>query len=302
MRFRHITEKPLFYSILLNGSIAAVELIGGVFSGSLALISDAMHNFGDFIALTISFVATRMMYWSGNVKKSYGYFRFEILAAFINSTLLVLIGVYLIYEAITRFSHPIHIDSSLMLKIAIFGLTANTFSFLLLHKHRKESLNLRSAFLHLMTDALESAAVIVTAVIISFVRFSPLDLITSVIIGIFTIKSSWNLLLESVNILTEGSPKGIDVNEVGNFIRSFPGIKGVHHLHIWSLSSNYRALSAHIVVEDMPVSQTTSITAELEHRLATHFNINHPTFQLESESNMDCKEELIAQYHDSNRR
>ncbi len=298
MEFKHITEKPLFYSILLNGLIAAVELIGGLFSGSLALISDAMHNFSDFIALIISFTANRIMHWSGNTKKSYGYFRFEILAAFVNSVLLVLIGVYIIYEALARFSHPVRIDTVLMLVIACFGFIANLFSVFLLHKHRGENLNIKSAFLHLITDTLESAAVIVTAVIMTFIRFSSLDLIISIIIGIFIIKSSWDLLLESTNILTEGSPKGIDLTEVGIFIKNFPGIKGVHHLHIWSLSSNFCALSAHIVVDDMEISRTVMITGELEQQLAVKFSIDHPTFQLESRPGRDCEEELIVKYRD----
>jgi len=299
MAFKHIVEKPLFYSILLNGLITIVELAGGFLSGSLALISDAMHNFGDFAALTISFLATRIMYWEGNSKKSYGYFRFEILAAFLNSVLLVLIGLYIIYEAMTRFSNPMKINSDLMLIIALTGFTANLFSVLLLRPHRKENLNIKSAFLHLLTDTFESAAVIITALVIAFAGVSALDLIMSVIIGIFIIKSSWDLLLDSTNILTEGSPKGIDFKEVGDFIRTFPGIKGVHHLHIWSLSSNFCALSAHIVIDDMQLSRTNTITGALEEQLATKFSIDHPTFQLEAKA---CEEELIAQYRENNRK
>ncbi|HUI30939.1 MAG TPA: cation diffusion facilitator family transporter [Candidatus Acidoferrales bacterium] len=294
--------RPLLYSILLNGLITVVELIGGILSGSLALISDAMHNFSDFIALIISLIASRMMDWAGNTKKSYGYFRFEILAAFINSVLLVLIGIYIIYEALARFRHPVHIDSVMMLIVAIVGLAANLSSVLLLRKHRRENLNIKSAFLHLITDTLESGAVIVTAAIITFIKFSSLDLIMSVVIGVFIIKSSWDLLLESTNILTEGSPRGIDLNEVGSFIKDFPGVKGVHHLHIWSLSSNFRALSAHIVVDDMQLSRTIEITWELEQQLAARFSIDHPTFQLETRLNQDCGEELIPQYKDGNRR
>lgn len=290
-------ERKLFYSILLNGLIALTELIGGAFANSLALVSDAMHNFSDFVALIISLIATRMMNWTGNTKKSYGYFRFEILAAFINSVLLVLIGAYIIYEAIGRFSHPLQIHTQLMLIIAAIGFAANLFSVFLLHKHREENLNVKSAFLHLTTDTLESAAVIATAVAISFFDFSILDLIVSVIIGIFIIKSSWDLLLESVNILTEGSPEGIDLNEVADFIKTFPGIKGVHHLHIWSLSSDFRALSAHIVVDDTQLSRTVEITNRLENQLANKFNIDHPTFQLEADA---CEEDLISQYRDRN--
>ncbi len=294
---KHTIERPLLISIVLNGAIALTEFVGGLLSHSLALMSDALHNFSDFIALIVSFIASRVMHWENNEKKSYGYFRVEILAAFINSVALVLIGVYIIYEAISRLSTPVEIQSRLMIIIAAIGFVANVVSVLLLHPHRGESLNARSAFLHLMTDALESAAVIITALLISLFNLHILDAVVSIAIGLLIIKSSWDLLLESVNILTEGSPKGIDLNEVAQFIKSFPDIKGVHHLHIWSLSTNFRALSAHIVVEDMRLSSATEITTRLDRELSERFGIDHPTFQLEAEP---CEENLISQFRDRN--
>ncbi len=294
---KHTIERPLLISIVLNGAIALTEFVGGLLSHSLALMSDALHNFSDFIALIVSFIASRVMHWENNEKKSYGYFRVEILAAFINSVALVLIGVYIIYEAISRLSTPVEIQSRLMIIIAAIGFVANVVSVLLLHPHRGESLNARSAFLHLMTDALESAAVIITALLISLFNLHILDAVVSIAIGLLIIKSSWDLLLESVNILTEGSPKGIGLNEVAQFIKSFPDIKGVHHLHIWSLSTNFRALSAHIVVEDMRLSSATEITTRLDRELSERFGIDHPTFQLEAEP---CEENLISQFRDRN--
>ncbi|MGC8596229.1 MAG: cation diffusion facilitator family transporter [Candidatus Kryptoniota bacterium] len=290
-------ERKLLYSIVLNGLIFATELAGGLLANSLALISDALHNFSDFVSLIISLIASRMMTWSGNEKKSYGYFRVEILAALINSVTLVLIGLYIIYEAIERISSPAVIQTKLMLIIAAIGLTANLLSVLLLKPHRLESLNARSAFLHLFTDALESAAVIVTAILISLFNLRILDAIISIVIGIFIIKGAWDLLVESVNILTEGSPKGIDLKEVANFIKSYPGVQNIHHLHIWSLSSNFRALSAHIVVKDMPLSKTAEITKGLELDLQNKYGIDHPTFQLEANP---CEEDLIVQYREKN--
>lgn len=288
-------ERPLLYSIILNGIIALTELVGGLFSHSLALISDALHNFSDFIALIISFVAARMIHWGNNEKKSYGYFRVEILAAFINSVALVLIGVYIIYEAFSRLSSPVGINAQLMIIIAAIGFAANILSVLLLHPHRSESLNAKSAFLHLMTDAAESAAVIVTAALITVFRLHILDALISIAIGLLIIKSSWDLLLESVNILTEGSPKGLNLNDVAEFIRTFPGVKSVHHLHIWSLSTNFKALSAHIVVDDVQLSGTREITNRLDSQLSDRFGIDHPTFQLEADP---CEENLISQYRD----
>lgn len=292
-------ERPLFYSIILNGIIAFTELAGGLLSNSLALISDALHNFSDFIALIISFIAARVVRWNNNEKKSYGYFRVEILAAFINATALVLIGVYIIYEAISRLYSPEDIHSRLMIIIAAIGFVANVLSVFLLHPHKGENLNAKSAFLHLATDAAESAAVIVIAVLISVFGFRFLDPAISIAIGLLIIKSSWDLLLESANILTEGSPKGVNLNDVADFIRGFPGVKGVHHLHIWSISTNFKALSAHIVVDDMRLSKTTAITDSLDSQLSDRFGINHPTFQLEANP---CEENVISQYRDRDAR
>lgn len=291
----HPIDRKLLYSIFLNGLIAVTELIGGMFANSFALISDALHNFSDFVALITSFIASKMMYWRNNEKKSYGYSRVEILAAFLNAIVLVLIGAYIIYEALARLYHPENIEAELMVIIAAIGFVANVVSVLLLRPHRGENLNAKSAFLHLMTDALESAAVIVAAILISVFGIHYLDAIISIIIGLLVIKSSWDILLESANILTEGSPKGIDLNDVADFMRGFQGVKGVHHLHIWSLSTNFKALSAHIVVEDMQLSHTTDITSKLENQLSDRFGINHPTFQLEAQP---CEDTLISQYHD----
>lgn len=288
-------ERPLFYSIILNGIIAFTELAGGLLSNSLALISDALHNFSDFIALIISFIAARVIHWENNEKKSYGYFRVEILAAFINATALVLIGVYIIYEAFSRIYKPEHIHSGLMIIIAAIGFAANMVSVLLLHPHKGHNLNAKSAFLHLATDAAESAAVIVVAILISLFNLRLLDPLVSILIGLLIIKSSWDLLLESANILTEGAPKGINVNDVAEFIKTYPGVKGVHHLHIWSLSTNFKALSAHIVVDDMQLSRTLEITNSLDGQLSDRFGINHPTFQLEADP---CEDTLISQYRD----
>ncbi len=299
MEFRRPRERALLYSILLNGFIAVVEFVGGLVSGSLALISDAMHNFSDFAALVFSLAADRMTRWNSNTKRSYGYVRFEILAAFMNSVLLVFIGAYIIYEGIARLSHPSNINSTLMLEIAFVGFAANLISVLLLREHRKTNMNIKSAFLHLVTDTLESAAVIVTAGVIALVKFFSIDSIISIAIGILILKSSWDLLRESTNILTEGSPEGIDLAEVGSFIKNFPGIKGVHHLHVWSLSSSFRALSAHIVIDDMQISRTVNITGELERQLAERYSIDHPTFQLESQPGRDCEDQLIAHYPSS---
>lgn len=275
-------QKKLIISMLLNIGIFIVEFLGGIFTNSLALISDSLHNLSDFLALLLSYFASRIVLWKSNSQKSFGYVRVEIFVAFVNAMALVLIGLYLIYGAIQRLSSPEPIAGGWMLLIAIFGFGANVIATLLLRAHRHHDLNIKSAYLHLLTDAMESLAVVVTAIIIALWDWKILDPILSIAIGIFIIRSAWEIVSETVNILTEGTPRGIDLNEVANFIQSFPGVVNIHHLHIWGLSSRVLALSAHIVVQDQLISRGNKITSELEKELMQRFGINHPTLQLES--------------------
>jgi cobalt-zinc-cadmium efflux system protein len=170
-----------------------------------------------------------------------------------------------------------------MVVIALIGFIANTISTLLLRKDSIHDLNAKSAYLHLLTDAIESLAVVVIGVLIYLRGWYILDPVISVAIGIFVIKSAWSILIETVNILTEGTPKGIDLDAVADFIRSFPEVENVHHLHIWSLSSRFRALSAHLVLKDRLISERSDITRRIEGALYKRFHINHPTLQLESQ-------------------
>jgi cobalt-zinc-cadmium efflux system protein len=229
--------------------------------------------------------------WKSNSEKSYGYVRVEIFVAFINATALVLIGMYIIYQGIQRFAHPEPVAGGWMLIIAIVGFVVNTAATLLLKTHAHHDLNLKSAYLHLLTDAVESLAVVVVAGIIAWKDWRILDPIVSIGIGLFIIKSAWSILAETVHILTEGTPRGIDLHEVAAYIQSFPGVENVHHLHIWELSSRVRALSAHIVIEDQLISAGNRISLQLEQELERRFGINHPTLQLESSA---CEDQGIV--------
>ena len=286
MKERHThtptTGKRLVIAIILNAVIFIVEFVGGFLTNSLALISDSLHNLSDFFALILSYIALRVVQWKSNSEKSYGYVRVEIFVAFINATTLVLIGMYIIYQGIQRFAHPEPVAGGWMLIIAIVGFVVNTAATLLLKTHAHHDLNLKSAYLHLLTDAVESLAVVVVAGIIAWKDWRILDPIVSIGIGLFIIKSAWSILAETVHILTEGTPRGIDLHEVAAYIQSFPGVENVHHLHIWGLSSRVRALSAHIVVQDQLISKGNKISSQLEQELEHRFGINHPTIQLES--------------------
>jgi len=275
-------EKNLGISIVLNAVIFIVELVGGIFTNSLALISDSLHNLSDFFALILSYIASKVSRRKSNSEKTYGYVRIEIFVAFINSMTLVLIGLYVIYEGILRFAHPESVAGGWMLIIAIVGFVVNTVAARLLKSHAHHDLNMKSAYLHLLTDALESLAVVAVAGLIAWKDWKILDPIVSIAIGLFIIKSAWSIVAETVHILTEGTPRGIDLHEVATFIQSFPGVENVHHLHIWGLSSKVRALSAHIVVQDQLISAGDRISSQLELELEQRFGVNHPTLQLES--------------------
>jgi len=278
------TGRHLVIAIVLNAFIFLVEFAGGIFTNSLALISDSLHNLSDFFALILSYIASRVVQWKSNSEKSYGYVRVEIFVAFINSMVLVLVGLYIIYEAIQRFTHPEPVAGGWMLIIAVVGFVVNTTATLLLKSHAHHDLNMKSAYLHLLTDALESLAVVVVAGLIAWKDWRMLDPLVSISIGLFIIKSAWSIVAETVHILTEGTPRGIDLQEVAAYIQSFPGVENVHHLHIWGLSSRVRALSVHIVVQDQLISTGSTISSQIEQELEHRFGINHPTLQLECQA------------------
>ncbi|HPN35549.1 MAG TPA: cation diffusion facilitator family transporter [bacterium] len=282
--------KSLGVSILLNAFIFLVELVGGILTNSLALISDSFHNLSDFFALILSYLASKVVRWKSNSEKSYGYVRVEIFVAFINAMALMLIGMYVIYEGIRRFAHPEPIAGGWMLLIGVIGLVVNTAATLLLKTHASHDLNMKSAYLHLLTDALESLAVVVVAGFIAWKDWRLLDPLMSLAIGLFIIKSAWSIVAETVHLLTEGTPRGINLEKVAAFIQSFPGVENVHHLHIWGLSSRVRALSAHIVVRDQLISKTNLISTQLGEALEHRFGINHPTLQFESSV---CKDQGV---------
>jgi cobalt-zinc-cadmium efflux system protein len=273
----------LIISIFLNFIIVIGEIIAGIFSNSLALISDALHNFSDLLTLILSLAAVRVSSLKATPNKSYGYLRAEIIAAFINSSALVIIGIYIIYESAGRLFTPVKIAASWVIIVAAIAFLANGLSTYLLSKNSEENLNAKSAYLHLFYDAINSLFVIVAGVLIYYFNWTILDPVFSIIIGLFIIKSGWDVILEAVNILSEGTPKNIDINDVTSFIKTFPEVKGIHHLHVWSLSSKMSALSMHVVVSDQLISKGYLIIDQLEKALKDKFNIDHPTIQLEAD-------------------
>ena len=267
----------------LNAAIFLMELAGGFLTNSLGLISDAMHNLSDLLGLGVSYAASRAALWESNSQKSYGYLRAEIIAAFINAQTLVLVGIYVIYEGFVRFRNPQPVKGLWMTVIGVVALAANTAATLLLRRDARHDLSVRSSFLHLLGDAIQSLAVIVAGVLIYWKKLYFLDSVVSIAIGVFLIVSARGVLQKAVNILAEGAPESLDVYAVASFLRQFPQVEDIHHLHIWSLSSRFHALSAHIVVRDQMLSDGGRLAKALEKALRERFQIDHPTLQLETE-------------------
>ena len=255
------------------------EVIGGLLTNSLALIADAGHMLSDAGALALSLFAIWIAKRPPTPQHTYGYYRTEILAALINGATLVAISFYIFYEAYHRFGEPPHVQGALMMGIASGGLLINLLGLWILSGGREESLNVRGAWLHVLTDALGSVGAIVAGALIWAFGWNWVDPAVSVIIGLLVIFSSWHLLRETVNVLMEGAPGHIDVDGVRDTIRAVPGVLEVHDLHVWTITSGMVSLSAHVVVERDRYDQRV-LTAVRE-SLHDQYGIDHVTIQLE---------------------
>ncbi len=275
------TGRRLILTIILNFIITVVEIIGGILSGSLALISDALHNFSDGISVILSYFALKLKEKDNSYKHTFGYKRAEILVASINSSVLLAISVYLVYEAIGRFNNQAVIDSKLMLIVASIGLIANIAGTLLLKKDSENSLNIKSSYLHLLSDVVSSAAVILGAIAISLWKINWIDATLTILIAIYITRESYKILTEALHVLMEGAPHHIDLNEIKIKVEELDDVDDIHHLHIWTVGENDVHLEAHVNIKDMLLSKSCIVRDDIEHILKTQFNINHITLQFE---------------------
>jgi len=275
------SEKNLFITMALNFLITIAEIIGGFISGSLSLISDALHNFSDGIAIIITYVAMRLSKKPKTFKYTFGLKRAEFIAAIINASTLIIISFFLIKEAIERFSNPTPITGSLMLIVASLGLVANVVGTLLLKKGSEGNLNIRAAYFHLLSDAVSSLAVIIGAVFIIFYKIYWIDPLLTILISLYILKETYEIVKESLEIVMMSSPEGIDLNKIKTIIENISGVKNIHHVHIWKMNDNDTHFEAHIEVEDMTISKTSEIQHQIEINLHNAFEINHTTLQFE---------------------
>lgn len=279
-----MTAKRILGAMFLNLSMAIIEVIGGVFSGSLALISDALHNINDFFVLVISYLAESISKnKKGGLNHTYGYRRLEILAALLNGLLLLGIFIFLASEALERVRNPKEVEGIQTIIVGIIGLFGNILGAYLLHEDSKHNLNIKSAFLHLISDALSSIGVIIGALFIILYRLYIADTIISLLIAAFILYSAFNLLKDTVHILMEGTPKDIDIKKIKESICRISGVKDIHHIHVWQISTKDVLLSAHLVVENQMLSLAEGIVEKVRNELKENFGIKHSTIELESE-------------------
>lgn len=273
--------KALFITLI----IALAEIVGGILSNSLALISDAWHMITDITSLVISLWAFQIAKRELTLKKTFGYHRTEIIAALFNGIFLVFLVFYILHQSYLRFISPQQINTKIMFLVAVIGLIANIISISFLHKDSKENLNSKGAFLHILGDAVSSVGVIIGSVIIYWTKLFIIDAFISLIIGMLILYSAINLIAEAIHILLEGVPKHLSIDEITEEVKIIEGVEEIHDVHIWTITSGIYALSGHLLVEEQPLSKSNEILNEVTELLKKDFNICHTTLQLESTLN-----------------
>jgi len=290
--------RDLLIALSITVLMMIAEAVGGVLSNSLALLSDAGHMMTDNLALLLSFFAVKFSTMPATERKTFGFYRLEILAALLNGIILVVISIYIIYEAYLRMMHPQPVHGGLMLVVAIIGLVANIIGAFFLFKHSHSSLNIRGAYLHILGDALSSVGVVIGGSIIIYSGWYLIDPILSILISLVIIYGSWNLVTESVNILLEAVPSHINIQTVAVEMAKVAGVREAYHIHVWTITSGVYAMSAHVLVDDQMVSGSRNISDEIRDLLSKKFNILHSTIQLECER---CETAMVCSLPNTSR-
>ncbi|WWL93575.1 cation diffusion facilitator family transporter [Pediococcus acidilactici] len=265
---------------VLNLVITAVEFGGGLLSGSLALLSDAIHNLGDSASIVMAYVASRISQRNSNQSKTYGYRRAEILSSYFNAIFLLVMSALLIWEAMRRFAHPHPVNGGLMLVVAVVGLLANGFSAWLLHSGSHNNLNLKATYLHILSDAFASGGVILGALIIKIFHVVWADPLMTIVVSVYIAYKTIPIIIEATNILMEAGPR-LDYRAVKATVLSVPGVVNIHHVHTWMIDEHRIMLTAHIALEDQELSEIEPIYQKIRKLLKDKYNIEHATLQAE---------------------
>lgn len=279
---RDLKGRNLIISIFLNIVITVSQVIGGIISGSLSLLSDALHNFSDVLSLIISYIATVLSKKEASANKTFGYKRAEIIAAFVNAATLIVVAIILIKEAIERYLAPQEVESNLVIWLSLVGILANGFSVLLLKKDSKSNMNMKSAYLHLLTDMLASVAVLIGGLLMKFYQMFWVDPTLTLAIALYLIYMGWDLLRDSTRVLMLFTPGSIEVQKIVDAVMKIDSVKNVHHVHIWQLNEDEVHLEAHIDFnDDIKLSEFDSILEKIEEELYHRHGINHVNIQPE---------------------
>lgn len=270
---------------MLTCAFAGIEVVAGFKAHSLALLSDAGHNFTDGLALLLAWVGYYLQAKPADEVKTYGYHRAGVLSAFVNALTLLALSAWIFYESVLRLRNPRSVQEDVMMLVAGLGLVLNAGIMLALRQASRKDINIRAAFVHMLGDALGSMGIIAGAIVIRYTGWEQVDPALSIAIGVLIVWTAWDIIRESLNILLEGLPRGIRLQDVGDAIKAIEGVRDVHDLHIWSLGSSTHALSCHVLIADVPPSSSDAILQRLNAMLAEHFHIFHTTVQFE---NMNC--------------
>ena len=274
----------LLFTLALNLMIPVAQVMGGVYAHSMALISDATHNFSDFVAILLAYIAHRIGKKGVSFQNTFGYKRAEILAATMNVAILIGASAFIVYEAVERFYHPQAVIGKVVILLACVGILGNGFSAFLLHRDSKHSLNVRGAFLHMVGDLLTSVVVLINGIVLIFRPWYWLDPLLSLLIVLFILKNCWTIIKASTGILMNATPRCLDLEEIKDFLEQIPGVCRIHYLHAWNISASSIGFSCHVEVLDQRVSKTEKLGEIIRHELFHRFGIDHPVLQFETGS------------------
>ncbi|MGL2965422.1 cation diffusion facilitator family transporter [Flavobacterium sp. XGLA_31] len=289
-----VKGKNLIYSILLNLLITVAQVIGGILSGSLALLSDALHNFSDVLSLVFSLIAHKLSRRKASIENTFGYKRAELIAAFVNAATLVIVAFILIFGAVERFFNPHPIESNLVIWLALLGIVVNGASVLLLQKDAEHNINMKSAYLHLLTDMMASVAVLIGGLLMKFYGWFWVDSVLTIAIALYLIVVGAKLLLESTKMLMLFTPDFIDIKELVREVHKIPGAGKLHHIHVWHLNDDELHLEAHLdCSEDIRLSEFNELLHQIEVLLFEKYHINHINIQPEFQREEATKDFIV---------
>lgn len=288
-----ISGLRVFWVALFNLVITVTEFVGGILSGSLALVSDATHNLSDTASIVLSYVGIKISAREKTESKSFGYKRAEIIIAFINASVLMGICIYLLFEAYHRFLNPETINSSLMIIIAVIGLAANLISVLLLHSHAHSSMNIKAAYLHMLGDTMSSVGVVGGGLAIKFWGVTWIDPLITVLVAVYIMYESWKIVKRSVDILMQSSAD-LDFEAIAKDIQAIPDVINIHHVHTWYSNERTIYFEAHVSVCDIPISKTKPIMDRIEQLLTEKYGVSHITIQFEDDKSCPANKEIFS--------